>query len=192
MGIQTGATATIKTVTEERCFLCSLGREKHIHTPKIHAVSGIRTHHHSVRASEDSSCLRPLGYRDRPVSDQQIQLPIQTLSIVTHTRDKISTYIRRPCCRRIINISMYATHGEKRNAFTNLVTEPKGRREHVRIILMSMRNSWASCCGVFSLSLLVVSWNLDVRNSDIHCLELADGSDSSEILQSANSSFQMS
>jgi hypothetical protein len=25
----------------------------------------IRTHDHSVHASEDSSCLRPLGYRDR-------------------------------------------------------------------------------------------------------------------------------
>jgi hypothetical protein len=39
---------------------------KHIHTPNIHALSGIRTHDHSVRASEDSSCLRALGYRDRP------------------------------------------------------------------------------------------------------------------------------
>jgi hypothetical protein len=39
----------------------------HTHTPNIHAVSGIRTHDHSVRASEGSSCLRPLGYSDRPV-----------------------------------------------------------------------------------------------------------------------------
>jgi hypothetical protein len=31
----------------------------------IHALSGIQTHDHSVRASEDSSCLRPLAYRDR-------------------------------------------------------------------------------------------------------------------------------
>jgi hypothetical protein len=38
----------------------------HTHTPNIHAVSGIRTHDHSVRASEDSLCLRPLSYRDRP------------------------------------------------------------------------------------------------------------------------------
>jgi hypothetical protein len=30
----------------------------------IHARNGIRTHDHSVRASEDSSCLKPLGYRD--------------------------------------------------------------------------------------------------------------------------------
>jgi hypothetical protein len=31
----------------------------------IHALNGIRTHYPSVRASEDSPCLRPLGYRDR-------------------------------------------------------------------------------------------------------------------------------
>jgi hypothetical protein len=30
----------------------------HTHTPNIHALSGIRTHNSSVRASEDSSCLR--------------------------------------------------------------------------------------------------------------------------------------
>jgi hypothetical protein len=40
-------------------------QNKHIYTPNIHARSEIRTHDHSVRATEDSSCLRPLGYRDR-------------------------------------------------------------------------------------------------------------------------------
>jgi hypothetical protein len=40
-------------------------QNKSTHTPNIHAVGGIRTHDHSVRASEDSSCLRPLGNRDR-------------------------------------------------------------------------------------------------------------------------------
>jgi hypothetical protein len=40
----------------------------HTHTPNIRARSGIRTHDHSVRASEDVSWLRPLGYRDRPNS----------------------------------------------------------------------------------------------------------------------------
>jgi hypothetical protein len=39
-------------------------RNKHTHTPNIHALSGIRTHDPSVRASEDSSCLRPRGYCD--------------------------------------------------------------------------------------------------------------------------------
>jgi hypothetical protein len=36
-----------------------------MYTPNIHALSGIGTHDHGLLASEDSSCLRPLGYRDR-------------------------------------------------------------------------------------------------------------------------------
>jgi hypothetical protein len=40
-------------------------QNKHIHTPNIHVLSGIRTYDPSVRASEDSSRLRPLGYCDR-------------------------------------------------------------------------------------------------------------------------------
>jgi hypothetical protein len=40
---------------------------KHVHTPNVHALSGIQTHNPSVRASENSSCLRPLGYCDRLV-----------------------------------------------------------------------------------------------------------------------------
>jgi hypothetical protein len=35
-----------------------------VHTDN-HALSGIRTHDPSVRASEDSSCLRPRNYCDR-------------------------------------------------------------------------------------------------------------------------------
>jgi hypothetical protein len=34
------------------------------HNTDIHALSGIRTHDLSVRASEDSSCLRPRGHCD--------------------------------------------------------------------------------------------------------------------------------
>jgi hypothetical protein len=34
-------------------------RNKRIHTPTFHALCGIPTHDHRVRASEDSSCLRP-------------------------------------------------------------------------------------------------------------------------------------
>jgi hypothetical protein len=40
-------------------------QNKRIHTPNIHALSGIRTHDPSVRESENSSCFRPRGYRDR-------------------------------------------------------------------------------------------------------------------------------
>jgi hypothetical protein len=35
------------------------------HIPNIHTLCGIRTHDPGFRASEDSTCLRPLGYRDR-------------------------------------------------------------------------------------------------------------------------------
>jgi hypothetical protein len=40
----------------------------HTHTPNIHALSGIRTLDPGFRASEDSTCPRPLGYCDRPFS----------------------------------------------------------------------------------------------------------------------------
>jgi hypothetical protein len=45
------------------------GEHKHRKTHKhinIHPSSRIRTYDHGIRASEDSSCLRPLDYRDRP------------------------------------------------------------------------------------------------------------------------------
>jgi hypothetical protein len=42
-------------------------QNKYTHTPNIHALSGIRTYDPSVRASEDSSCIRPLGYCDRHI-----------------------------------------------------------------------------------------------------------------------------
>jgi hypothetical protein len=37
----------------------------HTQTSNIHALSGIQTNDLGFRASEDSACLRPLGYRDR-------------------------------------------------------------------------------------------------------------------------------
>jgi hypothetical protein len=37
--------------------------EKHTQTLSIHALSGIGTHDPGFRASEDSACLSPLGYR---------------------------------------------------------------------------------------------------------------------------------
>jgi hypothetical protein len=40
-------------------------QNKHIHIPNIHALCGIRTRNPSFRASKDSTCLRPLGYRDQ-------------------------------------------------------------------------------------------------------------------------------
>jgi hypothetical protein len=46
------------------------GQHKHrisAYNTDIHALSEIRTHDPSVRASKDSSCLRPRGHCDRPV-----------------------------------------------------------------------------------------------------------------------------
>jgi hypothetical protein len=40
-------------------------QNKHIHLPNIHAICRIRTHDPGFRASENSTCLKPLGYRDR-------------------------------------------------------------------------------------------------------------------------------
>jgi hypothetical protein len=40
-------------------------QKKRGHTLNIHAQSGIQTRNHGLRAIEDGSCLRPLGYRDR-------------------------------------------------------------------------------------------------------------------------------
>jgi hypothetical protein len=40
-------------------------QNKHVHIPNIHALCGIRIHDPGFRASKDSTCLRPLGYRDR-------------------------------------------------------------------------------------------------------------------------------
>jgi hypothetical protein len=40
--------------------------QKHRVNANIHALSGIRNHYPSVRAGEDSLCLRPRGHCDRP------------------------------------------------------------------------------------------------------------------------------
>jgi hypothetical protein len=41
-----------------------------IDTPNIHVLTGIQTHDSSVRATEDSSCLRLRGYCDRLASER--------------------------------------------------------------------------------------------------------------------------
>jgi hypothetical protein len=40
-------------------------QNKQMHIPNIHTLCEIRTHDPGFRASEDSTCLWPLGYRDR-------------------------------------------------------------------------------------------------------------------------------
>jgi hypothetical protein len=40
-------------------------QNEHIHIPNIYTLCGSRTHDPGFQASEDISCLRQLGYRDR-------------------------------------------------------------------------------------------------------------------------------
>jgi hypothetical protein len=61
-------------------------QNKHIHIPNIHAFCGIRTDDPGFRASEDSTCLRLLGYRDLLVKLKRMRLAERT-----------------PCMREIIN-----------------------------------------------------------------------------------------
>jgi hypothetical protein len=50
----------------------------------IHALSGIRIHDPTVRASEDSSCLRPRGHRDQPSVGQRSYISRQFLEGSPH------------------------------------------------------------------------------------------------------------
>jgi hypothetical protein len=48
-------------------------QQKHRINTYTHALSEIRTHDPGFRTSEDSSCLRPLGYRDRHINGSERQ-----------------------------------------------------------------------------------------------------------------------
>jgi hypothetical protein len=63
-------------------------RKTHIHTLNISALSDIRTHGSGFRASEDSACLRPLGYRDRLFR----QCILKICHLVQKLKCKISTH----------------------------------------------------------------------------------------------------
>jgi hypothetical protein len=69
----------------------------------IHALSGIRTHEPSVRATEDSSCLRPRGHCDR-------QLNITKLRRVRYYAISRWIQVTSPypdCIRHILILSSY-------------------------------------------------------------------------------------
>jgi hypothetical protein len=56
-----------RVISSSQGLYLTTGQHKHRkkHTSNIHALSGIRTQDPGFGASEDSTCLRPLGYRDR-------------------------------------------------------------------------------------------------------------------------------
>jgi hypothetical protein len=84
-------------------------QNKRIHTPNIHALSGIRTHDPSVRASKDSSCLRPRGYCDRH----------NVCSLVINIKGvKPRKMIRSGHVARVIDI---------RNSYKTFYFEPEGK-----------------------------------------------------------------
>jgi hypothetical protein len=62
-----------------------------MHT-NIHALSGMRTHDPSVRASEDISCFRPRGHCDRQTKIRMFKTII--LSVVLYGRETWSLALR--------------------------------------------------------------------------------------------------
>jgi hypothetical protein len=59
---------------------------QHTHIPKTHALSSIQTHDPSVRASEDSSCLRPRGYCGRLLSRLRSCIPNDIVPARLHAK----------------------------------------------------------------------------------------------------------
>jgi hypothetical protein len=66
----------------------------------IHALSVIRTHNPSVRASEDNSCLRPRGHCDRRSEGIRPPLWPRWIWVVSYTPRSKS--LRYPLCRRLV------------------------------------------------------------------------------------------
>jgi hypothetical protein len=59
-------------------------QNKRKHTPNIHALTGIRTHDPGFRASEDSTRLKPLGYRDRRYT---VYVNLNLITLIYDTRE---------------------------------------------------------------------------------------------------------
>jgi hypothetical protein len=72
----------VRVISQSQGSYLHTGQHKHRINAHIdiRAFSGIRTHDPSVRASEDSSCLRPRGHRDRHFQ----YTPMGNSNILTH------------------------------------------------------------------------------------------------------------
>jgi hypothetical protein len=76
-------------------------QNKHVHTTNIHALCGIRNHDPSVRASEDSSCLRPLGYSDR--TPPTYHTKTLSLLLITNLDSNLISRMLLSCSHGIMN-----------------------------------------------------------------------------------------
>jgi hypothetical protein len=63
LGHSVGLLGRVISTSQGLYLYTNTGKHTHTHT-NIHALSGIRTHDPGFWTSEDSACLRPLGYRD--------------------------------------------------------------------------------------------------------------------------------
>jgi hypothetical protein len=72
---------------------CTQTENKHIHIRNIHALCGLRTQDPGFPASEDSACLRSLGYFDR------------TVLIYVHTIFKMEIFLSCIFCTVPLKIS---------------------------------------------------------------------------------------
>jgi hypothetical protein len=67
------------------------------HTLNIHSLSGIRTQDPDFRASKDSACLRPLGYRDHPETECTCIFNIRCKILGSHDGVKMVFWDVTPC-----------------------------------------------------------------------------------------------
>jgi hypothetical protein len=66
-------------------------------TLNIHAQSGIRSHGPGARASEDSLCLRLLGYRDRHVFLQSVKIAQLLFEILKYVFGVMPSFLSSTC-----------------------------------------------------------------------------------------------
>jgi hypothetical protein len=101
-------------------------QNKLIHTPNIRVLSGIRTHDPSVRASDESSYLRPRGYCDRLINNysfpktKRLKTKLRGFSPQENYTDRATAACRRTCCQ-LLRIEGVAWSAQRIPTAVNLV-----------------------------------------------------------------------
>jgi hypothetical protein len=81
--------------TEDQPVARSLPTHRPTQTQTFMPLSGIRTHDPSVRASQDSSCLRPRGHCDRRINDIHVHVWKHTIAYRSNvTAQGAANYIK--------------------------------------------------------------------------------------------------